>query len=308
MNGLNILSRVKPRHLQLVLEIAETEQLQLAAQSLAISQPAASRILADLESTFGSPLFERHPLGMVPTPAGEIFARHARVMLSELETMTDELAHLAEGASGTVRVGAVTGPAIGYLMPAVQSVLESYPDLNISVDVAPSSTLFRRLKEARYDFIVGRTTPDQDKSEYRFYPAPAEVVALVVHETHPLAGDAVVDLAATGAYPWVIQEEGSPIRMAVEDAFLRQNVAVPTRILNSSSLLVVLSQVAGGQSIAPQTEEVANLLGSPQVAARLVTLTLREPIVVAPYFIIRSERRSLSRAAGHLLHEVLSRI
>lgn len=305
---MSVVSRIKPRHLELVLRIAETEQLQLGAQAVAISQPAASRILADLETTLGSALFERHPLGMVPTPAGETFVRHARVVLSELETMGDELSQLQSGASGNVRIGSVTGPAIGYLMPALQSIFQTHPDLRVSVDIAPSIVLFRQLKEARYDFIMGRTTPGQDTSDFRFHPARSENVSLLAHVSHPLAGQDNVNLEELARFPWVIQEEGTPIRQAVENAFHSNGISVPPRVLNSSSLLVALAQVAEGQAIAPQTEEVMTLLASKEIDAQLTEIKTNAKIVVPPYFIIQSKFRKLPRAAERVLQEVLARI
>ncbi len=303
-----IIQQIKPKHLRLVLMIAETKQLQLAAQAVAISQPAASRILSDLEKVLGSQLFSRHPAGMEPTQAGEVLLRHARVVLSELKTMNEELISLRSGASGHVRVGAVTGPAVGYLMPAIQTILQRHPDVHVSIDVAPSNELFRRLEEARYDFIMGRILPGHEKVDFRFHPARSETVSLLVHASHPLAGKGVIDWATLADYPWVIQEQGSPIRMAVENTLLRNGVAVPTHVLESSSLLVALAQIAEGQAIASQTKEVANLLISPRFSAQLSVLETKLPIVVAPYFVIQSSHRKLQRAAELVLEEVLSRL
>ncbi|MEZ5771689.1 MAG: LysR family transcriptional regulator [Defluviimonas denitrificans] len=62
--------KLKPAHLRLILKIAETGQLQMAATALAMSQPAASRILNEIEVEAGTPLFLRHAKGMEPTQAG----------------------------------------------------------------------------------------------------------------------------------------------------------------------------------------------------------------------------------------------
>ena len=56
--------RLKPNHLKLIDEIAKKQKLQLAAEALSISQPAASRMLADIETNMGTPLFVRHPRWM----------------------------------------------------------------------------------------------------------------------------------------------------------------------------------------------------------------------------------------------------
>jgi DNA-binding transcriptional LysR family regulator len=302
-----LINRIKPRHLDLVIKVAETKQLQLAARQVNISQPAASRILHDLESQFGVSFFDRHPTGMEPTPAGLIFLRHARSALTELTTLSAELEHLKSGQIGAVRVGTVTGPAAGHLMPAVRAVLRQHPELRIYVDVEPSSRLFRGLQEAQYDFILGRANPHHNPVDFRFHPGRKEVVSLMVHSTHPLAKRDKVSLAETSDFPWVIQEEGSPIREAVEQAFHTEAVPVPPRVLNSSSLLVALTRVAEGTAIAPQANEVTRLLMSTEINADLSVLNTQSDISVAPYFVIQSAQRELSRAAERLLREVMSR-
>jgi len=300
-------NRIKTRHLELVVRIAETQQLQLAAKAMATSQPAASRMLAELETQVGAALFFRHPSGMEPTPAGEAIIRHGRVVLSQLETMVDELGQIQGGDVGQVHVGAVTGPAVGHLMPAIQAVLNSAPDMRISVDVAPSSVLFRGLEEAKYDFILGRTSPRHNPRDYRFHPGRTEKISLMVHQSHPLAQRDEVEIAELGQFPWVIQEEGSPIREAVEQAFHAESIAVPSRVLNSSSLLVALAHMVGGQAISPQTEEVMRLLTSSKMNADLTQIKTRANIVVAPYFVIQHAFKKLPRAAERLLNEVMSR-
>ena len=304
---MSMASRIKPKHLELVTKIHETRQLQLAAQAIAISQPAASRMLAELETHLGDTLFFRHPTGMEPTPAGDVLIRHGRMVLSGLETIVDEVEHLKSGDLGHVRVGSVTGPTVGHLMPAVQALLREAPDLRISVDVAPSSALFRGLEEARYDFILGRTNPRNNAQGFQFYPGRAEIVSLMVHKSHPLAGSNVVGMEDLVAFPWVIQEEGSPIREAVELAFHAESIQVPTRVLNSSSLLVALAQVAEGLAISPQTEEVMRLLMSDAINADVTVLKTSARIAVPPYFVIQNAHRKLPRAAERLLAEVMSR-
>lgn len=305
---MDIARRIKPAHLALILKIAETRQLQLAAQALAMSQPAASRILSEFEKAIGSPLFVRHPKGMELSSAGAAFVRHARVIMGEVETLEHELRQLQDGALGEVRVGSVTGPAAGCLTPAIQAVLEETPDLEITVDVAPSTELIRQLEEGRYDFILGRIPPTYNSRDFHVHPARTEVIALLVHVTHPLARRRNVDLGDLTGFPWVMQERGMPIRQAVEAAFHADGVPIPPRVLNSSSLLVALAQVARGQAIAPQSEEVKELLVHADIGANVVAVNLRQPIIVPSYFVIRDGSRKLSRAAERLLKEVLERI
>ncbi len=79
------LQQLNLKHLRLIAAIAEHQQLSIAAQALAVTQPAASRTLAEAEARVGVPLFERHAKGMLPTDAGEGLARRARNILDEFE-------------------------------------------------------------------------------------------------------------------------------------------------------------------------------------------------------------------------------
>ena len=305
---MDLIKRLKPIHFRLVDQIARRQKLQLAAEALAMSQPAASRMLADVEAELGAPLFVRHPRWMEPTPVGETFLRHIRVILRELETLQSEVGNLAEGQAGEIRVGAVTGPAMGFLMPALRQVKAESPDIEATIEVGPSVELVRGLREGRFDFIIARLMPDQDSHEFHVYPARSENVALVVRESHPLAHHRALPLDAVTGYEWVMQERGSPIRQAVEAAFLQSGTAVPGNVSNSSSLLVVLSLLAHSDVIAPQSEEVAEILAGDSLGASLIALDMAERITVSPYFVLANRGQQLPRATERVLEEVLRRL
>ena len=75
-------ARLKPRQLMLLSTISDEGNIHRAAEILNMSQPAASKLLKDLEDVLGVALFERLPRGMRPTWYGEALVRHARIALS----------------------------------------------------------------------------------------------------------------------------------------------------------------------------------------------------------------------------------
>ncbi|NIZ08175.1 LysR family transcriptional regulator [Pseudooceanicola sp. HF7] len=305
---MDLIRRLKPTHLRLIAEIAQRQKLQLAAEALAMSQPAASRMLAEIESEAGAPLFIRHPRWMEPTPIGLVFLRHIRVILTELDSLQTEVENLNIGQSGEVRVGAVTGPAMGYLMPAIRKIKEEAPDIEATIEVGPSSQLVRGLKEGRFDFIIARLPTDEDHGEFRVYPARSEGVKLMVRSGHPLAGRRDLSLEELARYEWVVQERGSPIRRAVEAAFLETGKAVPRNVNNSSSLLVVLALLSRSDVISPQSEEVAEILTHESLGAKLSVLDLNRDIRVSPYFVLANRGQQLPRISERVLQEVLRRL
>ena len=300
-----LIRQSKPSHLALILKISETGQLQAAAQAMSMSQPAASRILADLEKSAGAPLFERTPKGMTVTPLGEAYLRHARVILSELDSLSKDVQRLKNGQAGEVRIGSVTGPAVATLLPAIQSMRQKTPHIDLTIEVGPSTELIRGLNEGRFDFIFARIPATQDSRDYLVHPARSEIVKLLIRDTHPVAGRKAVSLCDLTEYDWIIQERGSPIRLAVEEAFHSAAVPTPAHVINSSSLLVVLSLVERTDIIAPLSNEVASLLSGETLGARLEMVDLAQDITVSPYFIIRNRFKELPQAAQQFYEEAL---
>src|SRR6188768_4293666 len=99
-------SRLKARQLALLVAIAEYRSLRQAAEHIAVTQPAATRMLKELEDALGVPLFDRFAWGMQATVYGETMVRYARGMLTELSEARDEIAALAAGpraSSGSAR-------------------------------------------------------------------------------------------------------------------------------------------------------------------------------------------------------------
>ena len=70
------LQNMRPAQSRLVLEVATHGQLQVAAVACGMTQPAASRMLAEIEAQLGVRLFLRTPKGMEPTPEGALIAHH----------------------------------------------------------------------------------------------------------------------------------------------------------------------------------------------------------------------------------------
>ncbi|MDB2407811.1 LysR family transcriptional regulator [Jannaschia sp.] len=296
--------RLKPSHLRLIRAIHDLGKLKSAAEQVGLSQPAASRMLSEIEAEAGGPLFERLPRGMAPTPVGAAFARRARAILSEVDALATEVAHLRGGQAGAVRVGAVTGPAVGALVPALAAMRQVAPDFQPTVEVAPSTVLIRGLEEGRFDFVLSRIGGGETRA-FQAYPGRTETICLLARADHPLAGRRV-SLAETLAFDFVIQEPGSPIRTALEEAFLREGFATPERVTNSSSLLIALSILTGAEAIAPQTREVAQLLT--RTSPGLAILDVQERIVVPPFLVLHDRHRCLSPVAQALLDAVLRQL
>src|SRR6476620_7631328 len=133
-----IRARLKTRQLLLIVALAEEGNIHRAAQVLNMTQPAASKLLKDLEDVLEVSLFERLPRGMRPTWYGETMIRHARVALASLNQAHDELMGLKAGRFGQVAVGCITAPGLALLPPAVALVKREQPSLRVSMEIETS--------------------------------------------------------------------------------------------------------------------------------------------------------------------------
>src|SRR5581483_6587548 len=149
-------ARLKTRHLQLLIAIGEEGNIHRASQTLGMSQPAASKLLKDLEDVLGLSLFERLPRGMRATWYGEALIRHARIVLASLTQAGTELEALKTGRFGEVSIGAITGPAVSLLPQAVAIVAREHPDLRLQLAVESSDVLLERLAQRKLDIMIGR--------------------------------------------------------------------------------------------------------------------------------------------------------
>ncbi len=292
----NPADRLQLKHLRLIAAIAEHEQLSVAAQALSITQPAASRTLAEAEMRIGVALFERHPKGMVATGAGESLARRARNILDELNDAADEVERLRLGRGGVVRIGAVTGAAVGYVVPGLRQLKAQAPEAEVHVEVATSEELIAGLTALRHDMVLGRVPPRAAPDGLSLTPAKGERVCIVAHARHPAAARSELSLPDLSEFEWVMQAPGAPIRRAIEEAFLQQGSALPRTIINTASLLMALALLQGPGVVTPVSMEVAHLLCAGR--SDLVILPVAQPILVAPYSLITLRDRRLSPVAA----------
>lgn len=297
---------LKPNQLRLIHEIAETGQLQLAAEAVGMTQPAASRMLAETERQIGAAIFLRQPKGMEPTEIGASVLRRARVILREMGSMAHELLSLRDGLGGSVRVGAVTGPAVRYLVTAVRQVKEEAPSAEITVDMLPSRDLLAHLAAGEMDFVLARILPEFDSRDFNILPLQHEKVALMARAGHPLVRAPVVTLAELQGYEWIMQQRGAPIREAALAAFAGLGLSEPANVVNSPSTLLTLAYLAQSDAVAPLSDEVAELLIRPPVSAGFVALPIANDIHVSRYYLLDLKRRSLSPLAQRLRERLLA--
>ncbi|WP_246329572.1 LysR family transcriptional regulator [Chthonobacter rhizosphaerae] len=288
---------LKLRHLNLLVALDDHRKLHRAAMALNLSQPAASKMLGEIEKIVGVPLFERLARGVEPTWYGEALIRRTRTVLAELGQAGEEIAALRAGEGGTVAIGSVMAPAVDAVVSAIQSVRRRLPQLQVSVDVETSDVLAERLLASRLDFAIARIPNGIDPEPFDYREVGPEEACLLVRADHPLAGKDVVSAADLHDREWVLQPRGSLLRRSIEVMMRRHGVPPPTRVVVTGSILMTLVMAGRTDAIAPLAIPVAEMFLS---AGSFKILRLEERVTVEPFGLIKVKGRPLSPAAAVL--------
>ncbi|MGO6681364.1 LysR family transcriptional regulator [Rhizobium leguminosarum] len=296
---------LKLNHLRMIVAIEDSGQISAAAEVLNISQPAASRMLSEMESITKTSLYERVARGVVLTTFGAALARRARKILLELREASREIGELKSGKGGSVFIGAVTAPAMSLVVPAINKVRKAYPGIEINIQVETSNVLARELLAARHDFIIGRIPDDLNPRLFEVTEIGIERACLIARSSHPLMKQKTSSLADVRDYDWVFQPPGTLLRRTIEDVFLSRGVALPENIVNTSSLLLTCAIICETDAIAPVAVDVAQFLASQgSNASDVRMLPIDFDINVKPYSMITARERALPPSA-RLLYDII---
>ncbi|MGJ7488905.1 LysR family transcriptional regulator [Variovorax sp. ZT4R33] len=289
-----IRARLKTRQLLLLVALAEEGNIHRAAQVLNMTQPAASKLLKDLEDVLEVPLFERLPRGMRPTWYGETMIRHARVALGSLNQAHDELQALKAGSFGQVSVGAITSPALALLPPAVAMVKREQPNLRVSIEIETSPVLLERLEQGKLDILVARLSEEHDKSRLRYQALTEELVCAVVRPGHPMLGTAGLALRDVVNAGWIVPPAGSVLRHRFELMFQEDGLAPPINTVETAALLFITRMLQQSDMLAVLAADVARYYAAHGIVA---LLPLEMPCHMDNFGLITRTDRLLSPAA-----------
>lgn len=252
-----IRARLKTRQLLLLVAMEEEGNIHGAAQVLNMTQPAASKLLKDLEDMLEVKLFDRLPRGVRPTWYGETMIRHARMALASLSQAHEEIDALKAGRFGQVGVGAITAPAITLMPDAITHVKASHPSLRVQLQVETSDVLVDRLAQGKLDMVVGRLFARHDKTDLRYEALVEEPIAAVVRTGHPLMEQASLALKDLSRHGWIVPPTGSVLRHRFELMFREEGLDAPVDMIETTALLFMTKMLEQSDLIGVVAADVA---------------------------------------------------
>lgn len=297
------LRRLKPVQLRLLAELSQVGALGVAAARIGVAQPAASRLLAEMEELLGLPLHERQGRGLRLTEVGLALARRAARIEIELADAARELAEAATGRAGVVRVGAVTGPALSVVMPVLIALQRDLPEFRAEVTVATSLNLCEQVRDGRLDFALARLSPGETQLEARVLAV--EPLSLVVRRGHPLLVRPILSLDDLMSYDWVMGDDETLLTQTVVSRLTELGLPQPKRRISTSSFLFTLALLNQTDAIAPlATPVVDSFAGNPSVP--FVSLPIDLGLAVAPFSLVTRAGAQMTPSAQRLIEAVLA--
>lgn len=217
-----------------------------AAESLGVTQPTVSTLVAALERRIGTPLLERSRAGVQPTAAGSALLPHVRRILATAEEAGRTVIAAVADAYDHLTIAGGEGLVVYALPPAIAALTARRPTLEFSVASVDVDQALRSLRARQVDCVLA--TREVTPTDMAFHPIATDPLVLVAHPDHPLAtGSRPIDALSDATL--VTREAGRADRIAI-DALLRDADVEPARRIVVASLEGVKQTVMSGLGVA----------------------------------------------------------
>lgn len=245
-----VLKRIKIKHLELFTAIVENQTLRKAAEKIQVTQPAATKLIRELEDIYGVPFFKRDRKGMWLTPYGEVVKRHTLTLMADLGSMGRELSQLKEGESGQIRLGFVPSIDPELLSKIISSSLQIFPSIQISTFEGSTNELLSNMAKNELDLALGRILNLKVADQYRMHFIYKESFAIVCGSKNLLGNKTKVGWQELSKEQWVLPALQTPFREMINNLFTQYGTLRPNVVVESSSFekiqkLIVNTELLG---------------------------------------------------------------
>lgn len=251
-----VLTRLKLKQLRLLIAVDQHRSILHASKALNLSQPAATKMIKDLEIDFEVQLFERTNRGMIPTVFGETLIRHGKLIFAQISNAAQELDDLSEGSSGRLVIGTLLAAAPTLLPVAIEKTVKERPNVTIKLVEGTNEVLMPALKTGELDMVVGRLPTHRHRADLHQIPLFNEKIILVARHGHPLSEERGLSLSDLARYGWILPPTETSLRRQLDQMFVAEEDFSPPTIIESVSFLTNRSLLAQTDFIGVMPEHV----------------------------------------------------
>ncbi len=293
-------SNMKRREMLLLWEVHRTGSVTQAAEHVAMSQPAASALLRDLEERLGFAIFQREKRRLRFTPKGLALLPDVANALAALDSLERRAVSLRGEAPQRLLIGSVAAATDVLLPAALKRLRSAVPGVEIAVRTAMSLEIERQVTDSRIDFGLVVRDPSPPG------PGHARVAELslccVLPPSHPLAGQPAIEVAQLAAVPSVLL--GRQFTVGAATARLLAGAGLPyapaVEVMHYSTACVFVQEGWGVAILDSLSRLYAGHFGlvsipirpSPQMALELLWSPLSSRSALVPDFMQALEQAS----------------
>ncbi|MGD1806520.1 LysR substrate-binding domain-containing protein [Dapis sp. BLCC M126] len=221
-----------------------------AAEELFITQPTVSSQMKQLTQTVGMPLFEQIGKQLHLTDVGRELLATCQEVFEQLDRFEMIVADIKGTKQGRLRLAVVT--TAKYFVPRILGYFcQEHPLVDIALEVTNHQNITRRMLENQDDLYI-LSQPPEDILLCNEYLMDNPLV-LVANKNHPLAGKTNIPIKSLNNEAFIMREQGSGTRQAVQQLFGKHKVAVKVR-LELGSNEAIKQAIAGGLGISVLSE------------------------------------------------------
>jgi DNA-binding transcriptional LysR family regulator len=285
------------RQLQAFCAVVEKKSFSQAAEQLGVTQPAVSLQVRALEERLGQSLPDRSGRRVEPTEAGRRLYRSAQRMLALEEQLLDEVSADDGRLTGTLAIGASTGPG-AHLVPLLLCEFQrEHPDLHVALSIWDTQTVIDRVVDRQLELgVVGALRRHRS---LEFEPLVRDEIVLAVPPGHDAAGG-TISLDQLKEETLIVMQEGAGVRQVVEEELRRAGLRLrgiePKLELGLQES--IKSAVAAGYGVAFISRTA---IEGELAAGRLAAAQVEGVEPARQIYIVRARGRSATRAADAFL-------
>ncbi len=233
------------RHMKVFLTVYKTQNMTLAAEQLHLTQPAVTRVIKEIENYYGVCLFERLNRRLYVTESGRRLYAQALHLIDTFESMEKEMRNL--DTFGLLRIGSTI--ALGsYLLPELIFIFQKQiPQIQVQVTVSNRRTLQKMLLNNQLDIAL--IEGGVDDSHLHGEAFGGDRLVLITPPYHPLLKKKDVTLLDLLAYPLLLREKNSSVRIFVEQLFAVEGLPPLNPHWESASTQAIVQAVSYGMGI-----------------------------------------------------------
>lgn len=295
-------TRLRMRHFRLLIALDEHRTILKSAEAVALTQPGATKALQEIEAAMGETLFVRTHRGLEPNELGHCVIRYARLIMTDMGHLREEMKAVLEGAGGRLSVGMIMG-AVPLAMAGLSRLLDKQPQLSVQVHEETSARLLRLIDDGRLDVAICRTSVSHRPEQYRAIKAKEEALCIAVSADHPCASRNAVTLDDVAAYPWIVCSANMPMRRLLEREFNEYGLQFPHNLVETTSAFATMSLMRDShQMVALLATDVGNFFAQSS-SIRVLPLSLRTKS--EPYMIVTRGDRTDSPVMKMFIEELV---